>query len=940
MDLEWHINKFIDLVKDNENLDEKIIDEKIGFYNNAIGMMSNLPPVSDETLERIKNEAKSRLNFQIIKPVKILTGGNFVPWFKSRRAELDMYYWDRYERYLDSSGKFNRNVLENIDYVTDDITDLLGDPESETDFSRVGLVIGDVQSGKTANFIGIINKAADAGYKLIVVLAGTDNELRKQTQMRIDEGFLGYSSKDALMKKNSSVGVGNHCKIILDKRPISVTTTEKDFDSHSAKTLSITLDVVKSPIIFVMKKNVTYLKKLLNWITNLNASDHTGKINHSMLIIDDEADYASLNTNKPEDDPTATNENIANLLGKFRRTSYVGFTATPFANVFIDPDTEKEMEHASLFPKDYIYCLESPTNYVGPNKLFGNPYDINDSGELQECVKTLEADYGDSNPAGSIHAILPLIHKKNAEFDRLPDSLKYAIRTFFIANAIRDLDGYTNAHRSMMINVSRFVDVQQKVAELVEIYVRELKNSIRSCANHPDDSVRENNMVIADIYNTFLVEYQDLCNERGYIWDDIRQELSKSVANIEIIIKNQKSKDDLKYDKFKADGLSYRVIAVGGITLSRGLTLEGLIVSYFYRSAYAYDTLMQMGRWFGYRSGYEKLCRIWMLETTQELFTDINISIIDLKNSISQYRKSSLTPLDFGIRVRNDSSILVTARNKMRTAKSQDIWIDMNGSLIETPFVYNYDGPNKNNCEAARNCIEQLVQTYGTKKIGNTKGFINVTKDYVVQLLKNMEFPVENTKYQSDAIIEFIDSEEHYDVWDVAIQSGSGSDYNITESLKIKRTLRQVDTKRGSKYFRISGKRRRVGGPSDGAFGCTNIEYIKNEKDQYIEKDCSAQGSVSLSQSDYFIYDRKRNPLLTIYFIEPKAVENIPETEETVKKIGEIGNDSDNTLIAISIGFPNFKGEKPKLIRYQTNKVEQSFIGLGRSEEEDSYYDE
>ncbi len=932
MNYEEHLNRFINMVSNIQDLDEIMIDDKISAYNGVLTGFFNQAPVSDEILERIKKEAKARLNFQIIKPNKILTSGEFAPWFKSRRTEIEMYYWDRYQKYLKGTGNFNQRILDNIDEVTDDITDLLGDPDSGRFFSRVGLVIGDVQSGKTANFIGIINKAADAGYKLIVVLAGTDNELRKQTQLRIDDGFLGYSSDEALLKKTSSIGVAKYCETNIEKRPISVTTTKHDFNSINAQTLKISLDQVKSPIIFVMKKNVNYLNKLLGWITNANISDESGKIDHSILIIDDEADYASLNTNKEGDDPTKTNKLISSLLDKFKRTSYVGFTATPFANVFIAPDNKEEMEHASLFPKDYIYCLESPSNYVSSSRLFGDPYDLENKGDLKDCIKTIETDLGELNPENSIHRILPLIHKKEADFDRLPESLKYAIRTFFIANAIRDLDGYVKSHRSMMVNVSRFVSIQEKVAFQIEEYVKELKNSIKVCANHPDGAVRNNNPEMVDLQETFVKEYEEICTDSNYTWKNIREVLGRSTVNIEIIIKNQKSKDDLKYNQFKEDNLSYRVIAVGGITLSRGLTLEGLIVSYFYRNSSAYDTLMQMGRWFGYRTGYEKLCRVWMLDVTQELFMNINVSISDLKNSISQYKKSSLTPLDFGIRVRNDSSILVTARNKMRTAKSQDVWVDMNGSLIETPFIYGDNNTNRDNLNIVKSRLGKLKQEYYLTKEFNTIGFKNVDNRYVIDLLHSLEFPIENTKYQRSAIIDYINDTEEYQKWDIAIQSGSGEEIQLTDDILVKETVRRVDTKIGANYLRISGKRRRLGGPMDGRFGCTNVEHVKKEKLQISD-------SSSLSQSDFFIFDKYRNPLLTLYIIQPNVIEGINSTEETKKILDKIDDSLRSSLVAISIGFPNFKGNKPKLIRYQMNIVEQSLSRLGMQDEGD-YYDE
>ena len=257
---------------------------------------------------------------------------------------------------------------QSIDISTTDIVNLLGEPVENGIFARKGLVIGDVQSGKTANYISVINKAADAGYKVIVLLTGTIEKLRQQTQARIDEGFIGIDTSDLEReRRNNPIGVG------LINGGISVssfTSIIKDFNKSVLTNSNVPLDSLSIPLILVVKK----IKAVLNSIYKLfngEKKDQTyNKINQSLLFIDDEADNASINTNSQDNDPTAINKSIRRILGLFMRSSYVGYTATPYANVFIEPSTKEDMENEDLFPKDYIYVLQPPSNYIGAREIY------------------------------------------------------------------------------------------------------------------------------------------------------------------------------------------------------------------------------------------------------------------------------------------------------------------------------------------------------------------------------------------------------------------------------------------------------------------------------------------------------------------------------------------------------------------------------------------
>lgn len=465
------VNFAISILNKEEDITEKIIDEFTDLKLNIFNEMMNKEVASPDELKRINSLIKSRVAHKIFRTDSVIVNHDFEAWFKKRKGQLKMDYWNAYKTYLEKDKYFSRNVVNNIDNVVDDITDLLGDPSVNKTFQRRGLVIGDVQSGKTANFIGLMCKACDVGYKLIVVLAGTSNVLRSQTQSRVDEGLIGMDSDKILLSRElSRIGVSLYSEDV--SRPVSVTSLSSDFNKRYANTLGLQLNQTNVPIVFVVKKNVSVLDNLNAWIRSLNQINENGLIDSSLLLIDDEADYASINTNKEDKDPTKTNEKITELLAMFTKTSYVGFTATPYANIFIDPKTTEDMCTDPLFPKDYIYCLDAPTNYIGARNLFGE--------EKSDCIKTIEDEPDDEEDidTNSIHYILPLKHKKEADFDDVPSSLKRAILEFFIGNTVRDLRGDTKSHRSMLINISRFVMVHEKIRIQVEQYVNDLLRSI------------------------------------------------------------------------------------------------------------------------------------------------------------------------------------------------------------------------------------------------------------------------------------------------------------------------------------------------------------------------------------------------------------------------------------------------------------------------------
>lgn len=615
----------------------------------------HLNTVTDIQLEATAKLIETQLSISMSDASTIQV--EFEEWLPSRRASLTPYYYDRYRKHLGNRG-FGSAVLGVLDKDTDKIVGLMQDPEKPGRWARRGLVVGHVQSGKTANYTGVICKAADYGYKFIVILTGIQEDLRVQTQERIEEGFTGRSS-EATNGRESAIGVGLYG---LERQPICLTTRADDFKS-TTRDLGVALQSLNEPLVLVMKKNSRTLANLIDWLEIRNRQAGARISSVPMLLIDDEADNASVNVSTNEDSPSAINNRIRKLLDSFDRNVYLGYTATPFANIFIDPDSKDAMEREDLFPRDFIISLDAPTNYVGAARIFP------DSGDLHGTLTTVD-DHVD---------LLPEKHKITHPLTQIPESLKEAVRTFVLARAIRVLRGQDKSHSSMLVNASRFNVVQTKLTGLVA----DLMSAIRSaCTGHAglpvEDALRDPEM--NRLHEAWRNQYEGQVPEG---WRDVQAALVRAAGPIEVRKVNSKSPDKLDYRRYKNEGL--HVIAIGGFALSRGFTLEGLTISYFLRNSMMYDTLLQMGRWFGYRDGYADVCRIFMTEEAIDGYAHISDAIDELRDEFNRMERAGARPVDFGLKVRaHPESLIVTARNKMRTGQKVRHSVSLAGKLIET----------------------------------------------------------------------------------------------------------------------------------------------------------------------------------------------------------------------------------------------------------------
>lgn len=925
------VRNLIELTGIANTLTDEKIDELI---SQALSIVS--VDCSDEEREACKRDLKYRYMIQSRPGSKILNDYDQEEWYSDIKDEIDQKFWLRYKDYLIDEKHFSPNIVSKLGNETldRDLMNYLLNPNKVTDnpVLRRGLVIGDVQSGKTSTYIGLICKAADAGFRVFILLTGTIESLRKQTQERVEEGFIGIDMSDPT-PGGKRVGVGLDNKGIYS---MALTSRNSDFTGNAAEIAVALSD--KNAVVFVIKKQKDVLNKLTKWLQNLNADKLTGKIDQPMLMIDDEADNASINTSKDKEDPTTINRLIRNLANLFTRSNYIGFTATPFANVFIDPETTEEMENQDLFPEDFIVSLPTPSNYIGPEKIFA------ENGEYHsQLIYITDAGVEESDGYSFYFK-----HKKEWQGD-LPDSLTDAIYSFYIVNAIRDLRGDTKTHRSMLINMSRFVKVQKHIrSEVEDIHTKAYREIKFNLSHDFEESMKS--PVLKRIYSLWETHFSDT----EFEWDDIVDSLYNAVESIMIkVVNSAKGTDKLVYPANE----SIRVIAIGGLALSRGLTLEGLIISYFYRNTCTYDVLMQMGRWFGYRRGYEDLFRIWTHRASAEWYAEISQATEELKADMRLMNENHMRPKDFGIRVKNDSDDLqITSANKMRNSVDTLVTYSYFGSIIETPYliyspekqVKNYQKTLKfiNALAEDKYRIEQVTVNQGKTK----KMILKVPKERIIDFLDSLAISKFNAKFRPTQILKFLTNCDDNSIaeFDIAFTEGKkNSDIcpimlGNTEIIPILRSNCQI-----SEYDdRLNiGRRGKLGGPGDGLAGILDTpdmsaaDIIAEAQEKFREDYLKRKRTPLANDATYpgetwFKYIKNRRPLLVIYFINAKGDDNNTESFNRMKSAM-----GDAVSVGFALGFPaNDNQAIHEISCYRANKTynyfERDEILLESEEEE------
>ena len=804
----------------------------------------------------------------------IVDAEDFRPWLHDARinGEIGDFYWGRYRRLLGLKG-LPKSVIDATEEVTDRVLDRLGNPRNTNPWSRRGMVVGHVQSGKTANYTGLICKAADAGYRLIVVIAGIHNNLRNQTQARIDEGFIGRDTGRLAhankAQRQKIIGVG-----MFDQRefPVSLTNTLRDFNKATATTNTSQIGQYNVPVVLVIKKNSRTLKNLLEWLKEHSVHQGTKMVSQSMLLIDDEADNASINTAYARDEVTRINGQIRELLSLFQRSCYVGYTATPFANIFIDPDTDDQTLRQDLFPRHFIIGLDAPSNYFGAQKVFLDARDRH--------VRLIEDN----------EDVLPIKHKIDHPVDVLPDSLVHAVRSFVVSRAIRNVRGQQAAHASMLVNASRFTDVQGRLRSRISDVVGRIRDAVVVDAGKGRAAL--GNPEIAALHAVWEREYADA---EGANWPKVQARLHEVLIAVRVIEVNASRRSQaLYYDQSGEHGVT--VIAVGGFSLSRGLTLEGLTVSYFLRNSMMYDTLMQMGRWFGYRPGYEDLCRVWMPADGVGWYAHIQEAIEDLQAQLKRMELVKATPEQFGLAVRSHpEALIVTARNKMGTGKEFPVKVGLAGKLVETTRLRTDRDQLARNKKSGEDLAE-AIRARGLACEERPRGKlckavpVGVVRDFLRAFRADSADPVTDPRLLSDYVDARADGElKEWDILFASAQKDGIKEENLA-GLSMKpfdRSVSDKDLLNG--VLSISGTSRRLGSPGDEKEGLDPEELAFAEVE--FKREFPEREPPSPLPDRFFRIARSR-ALLILRFVTPKA-------SDSYQGMLPLGN-----VLAWTISFP------------------------------------
>lgn len=724
----------------------------------TVDIVLGMPPYAGVDRTRLLRQLEARNN-TLVGGYSIIDDKEFVAWIKKARETQPFAFWERYRHWLDRGKQWANGPLVQLDRMTDDILDRLRNPATAGTWDRRGLVVGDVQSGKTSNYTALICKAVDAGYPLVIVLAGVHNSLRSQTQLRLDEGFLGFDTRLSLLaddQENQRIGAGKMPSApFLVAHSLTSSTDGGDFKAATANGTRL-VPGGRDPIILVVKKRVSILENLLAWVKSVRGVDDPGtpggKIVRDvpMLVIDDEADNASANTNEyrkddgtiDEDaDPTKTNLLIRKLLVSFEKSAYVGYTATPFANVFMHHEATHREAGKDLFPSSFIINLPAPSNYIGPERVFG----VNRPGAEGEA-KGLPIIRRISDAT----AVFPPGHKMDLQVTQLPASLEEAMLAFLLVCAARRVRGDVNVDNSMLIHVTRLVAVQEKVATLVDEFIVDVLRQLEfpgtggSALAQLEALWAREFALKAEQLRTLLAD-QDL---PPVSWEEIRGQLFDAAKRITIRQVNGSAKDALDYADHP-DGLS--VIAVGGDKLSRGLTLEGLSISYFIRTTKMYDTLMQMGRWFGYRPRYADLCRLYTSSTLVRWYRHIATATAELREEFDLAFNTGQTPLQFGHRVRtHPDGLLITAANKMRAGTR--VRAGFSGTISET--VSFEASQAQRNFDAFAAFLRDLPPSSGTGR----HRWNDVDGNRIVSLLRQVQTSRDSWKANSQALADYVEN--------------------------------------------------------------------------------------------------------------------------------------------------------------------------------------
>lgn len=765
------------------------------------------------------------------------------PWYTG--PAMKDVHWPALKGYLSNSKGWKEDAIASIDESSSEVVSLLANPKGES-FRHRGLVVGYVQSGKTANMTAVIAKAVDAGYNLIVLLGGVTNKLRAQTQRRIEND------------------------IVKRHRPLwqLYTTENDDGDFTYPMNGSFTMPVEGRAQLVVMKKITSRLETFRKTIVDDKGKPKTPPAilrQLKVLIIDDECDQASVNSSDNDYDMTRINAEIRKILRALPAVSYVGYTATPFANVFIDPYPFNQNELDDLYPEDFITALPRTEGYFGAREVFGFGPENPDAPESpEEAGRNMIRNV----PTEKLNLLRPArAGDKDTFHPQLTEELEKATLWFLISCAIRRARGQQDKHMTMLVHTSPNIVQHNRMAELIEDWINENRDALVSkfgdLHNKMDQLLQEESSLVP-------LEYND-----AYSLDDLIPHLAKVLEALEFAVENGESLERLDYTQKPKT-----YIVVGGTVLARGLTLEGLSVSFFLRTSMQYDTLLQMGRWFGYRQGYEDLPRLW---TTAELASNFRaLARIEeeIREDIGNYQKHNVTPKEFAVRVRAIPGMAITAASKMRHAYRSNISFE--GRHVQT-IRFDHQSENKvaGNWDAAVAFVNEISGERAIEEQNNRKRWLvrDVSLKEIRKFLLAYDISEHHMDLKKDLLLGYIDqASDSLQQWNVGIITPSGENTSA-------KPLGALGTVNAARRSQLPGNEK----------GYADIKALMSKSDILIDVDSS--GATTSDDKDWSGYKERRPniPLLLLYVIDGKSKKQ-SDNRADLDAVGD--------LIGIGIVFP------------------------------------
>ena len=781
-------------------------------------------------------------------------------------------YWPAFRSRL----RLDDSALASVDNRSNRIVSLLTRPGAEEIKTR-GLVLGHVQSGKTTSFMSVIAKAADAGYRLFIVLSGITDALRSQTQERLDQVLVGADARER-------------------ERWRWLTEPDQDF-VYSAFYAPNMLRDDGSRIVAVVKKNPYRLRRLA---TFLEGAGEPILRSCPILLIDDEADQATINVGQ-QARSSRINALIRRILAQ-PKVGYVAYTATPFANLLINPSNYED-----LYPRNFIADLKPPDDYFGAEKIFGRaPLDATD--DFADDGLDLVRSVSDTDVA----AVRPASRNAVATWaPSVPPSLAEALRWFVLATSARRARDGRASHSTMLVHTSMLTAAHSGLQQCIQPYV----DGIALAVSTGDETILgeleaqwrgETARMPAAVFQLTDVP-----------WEEVSSHLSEVLSSLRIVVDNYQSTERLTYPPVDPQ----TIVAIGGNTLSRGLTLEGLVCSYFVRSANAYDTLLQMGRWFGYRPGYGDLVRIWMTADLEGWFFDLATVEAEIRQQIARYEAEGLTPEQLPVKIRTHPAMVVTAAAKMRDGVVADISY---GGQREQTILFNQTDPEwlRNNIEATAQLFRDAETAGAAAENGALGGIVfrNVPVHVVTAFLRTYHFHERAERLKPDLLCGYIEQQNKYNsllAWNIAVISdrSAGSGTRVIGDHEVNLITRTRLAMPGVPYANIKALVSRIDRAAD--VDLPRAEIIR-------QAGADTDEAYATLRHDYF----DRVGLLAIY---PISRDSQPRPGRTGKAAGykpRLPLDAADDVIGACLFFPDDKSNTP----YQYVSADMSGIVLDSDE--------